>query len=68
MLILGTALLLTAVAIGAFPCWPYSRRFGFGPSAAAALLLILAAVVAVSHKPDIVVVAGPTLKIGPTAN
>lgn len=60
MLILGIAVLLAAVGIAAFPCWPHSRRFGFAPSASAACLLVLVALVAVSHKPDMVVVAGPT--------
>ncbi len=63
MFILGTALLLTAAGIAAFPCWPYSRRFGFAPSASAACLLVLVALVAVSHKPDMVAVAGPTTVI-----
>ena len=60
MLVLGSALLLTAAGIAAFPCWPHSRRFGYLPSASAACLLLLVALVAVSHKPDMVVVAGPT--------
>jgi Protein of unknown function (DUF3309) len=60
VLILGSALLLTAAGIAAFPCWPHSRRFGFAPSASAACLLVLVALVAVSHKPDLAVVAGPT--------
>ena len=68
VLILGTALLLTAAGIAAFPCWPHSRRFGYGPSAAAAVLLILVAIVAASHKQETVVVAGPTTHIGPSTD
>ena len=68
VLILGSALLLALVAIASFPCWPYSRRFGYGPSTSAGVLLVLAALLAVSHKPDIVVVAGPTTHIGPAAD
>ena len=58
MLILGSALLLTIVAIASFPCWPYSRRFGYGPSTSAGVLLVLVALLAVSHKSDVMVSAG----------
>ena len=58
MLILGSALLLTLVAIASFPCWPYSRRFGYGPSTSAGVLLVLVAVLAVSHKSDVMASAG----------
>jgi len=63
VLILGSALLLALVAIASFPCWSYSRRFGYGPSASAGVLLLLAAILAVSHKPDVIVVAGPTTQL-----
>lgn len=54
MLILGSALLLALVAIASFPCWPYSRAFGYAPSTSAAVLLVLMALLAVTHKPDVV--------------
>ena len=55
VLILGSALLLALVAIASFPCWPYSRRFGYGPTTSAGVLLVLVALLAVSHKPDVTV-------------
>ena len=58
MLILGSALLLTLVAIASFPCWGYSQRFGYGPSTSAGVLLVLVALLAVSHKSDVMVSAG----------
>ena len=57
MLILGSALLLALVAIASFPCWPYSRRFGYGPSTSAGALLVLVALLAISHKSDVMVSA-----------
>ncbi|MEI6201904.1 MAG: DUF3309 family protein [Enhydrobacter sp.] len=58
MLILGSALILALVAIASFPCWPYSRRFGLAPSTSAGLLLVLVAILAVSHKSDVMVGSG----------
>ena len=58
MLILGSALILALVAIASFPCWPYSRRFGYAPSTSAGVLLLLVALLAVSHKADVMVSAG----------
>jgi hypothetical protein len=58
VLILGSALLLALVAIASFPCWPYSRHFGYGPSTWAGVLLILVALLAISHRSDVVVSAG----------
>ena len=68
VLILGSALLLALVAIASFPCWPYSRRFGYGPSISAGILLVLMALLAVSHKPDVVASVGPTSERMPTPN
>jgi len=58
VLILGCAVLLALVAVASFPCWPYSRRFGYGPSASAAVLLLLVAILAISHKPHAGLVLG----------
>ena len=66
VLILGTALLLALVAIASFPCWPHSRHFGYGPSTSAGVLLVLVALLAVSHKPDVVASAGQTTERSPT--
>ncbi len=58
VLILGSALILALVAIASFPCWPFSRRFGYGPSASAGILLVFVALLAVSHKSDVMVSSG----------
>jgi hypothetical protein len=52
VLILGLALLVAAIGIAAFPCWPHSRHLGYGPSIAAGSLLVLAAALAMAHKAD----------------
>ncbi|MBX9944336.1 MAG: DUF3309 family protein [Reyranella sp.] len=41
MLLLGLALLLTAAGVAAFPCWRYSARWTYGPSATAGVLLFM---------------------------
>ena len=56
--ILGSAMLLALVAIASFPCWPYSRRFGYAPSTSVGVLLVLVALLAVRHKSDVTVGAG----------
>jgi hypothetical protein len=66
VLILGLALLIAVVGIVAFPCWPHSRRLGYGPSIAAGSLLVAAAVLAVAHKADSFSMDGPT-KVANTA-
>lgn len=40
---LGTVLLivLILVLVGAFPAWPYSRNWGYGPGGVAGVLLIV---------------------------
>lgn len=60
MLIFGLALLLAIAGIAGFPCWPYSRRIGYGPSLSAGVLLLLVAVFAVSHHDDGPLTEGPT--------
>ena len=68
VLILGSALLLVLVAIASFPCWPYSRRFGYGPSTSAGVLLVMVALLAVTHKPDVVASAGPMTERAATSD
>jgi hypothetical protein len=68
VLILGSALLLVLIAIASFPCWPYSRRFGYGPSTSAGVLLVVVALMAVNHKSDVIAAAGPTTHSGPSTN
>ena len=60
MLILGLALLAALAGIAVFPCWPHSRKLGYGPSLAAGSLLVLAALLAMSHKGDNLTMGGPT--------
>jgi Protein of unknown function (DUF3309) len=60
--ILGSAMLLALVAIASFPCWPYSRRFGYAPSTSAGVLLVLVALLAVNHKSDVIASAGEITK------
>jgi len=40
---LGTILLvfLVLILIGAFPAWPHSRSWGYGPSSGIGLLLVI---------------------------
>jgi hypothetical protein len=40
MVLTAIALLLSIVGVAVFPCWRYSARWGYVPSAIAALLLI----------------------------
>jgi len=67
VLILGLALLVAVVGIAAFPCWPHSRKLGYGPSIAAGSLLVAAALLAVSHKADSFGTEGTT-KVANTAS
>jgi Protein of unknown function (DUF3309) len=60
VLILGLALFVTIAGIALFPCWPYSRKLGFGPSLAAGSLLVVAALLAMAHKTDNLTTEGPT--------
>ena len=37
-----TILVVLAVLIGAFPAWPHSRSWGYGPSGGLGLLVLIA--------------------------
>lgn len=50
MVFFVAAIVLAALSVAAFPCWSHSRRWGYGPSAAAGALLILLAVMAIANK------------------
>lgn len=52
MLTLTLSILLAAFGIAVFPCWPYSARWGFGPSVVAGGLLMLVAAFTISGKPS----------------
>ncbi len=60
MPIFGIALLLTIAGIATFPCWRYSRKLGYGPSASAGILLVLIALLTIGHKSDAPTTRGPT--------
>jgi hypothetical protein len=66
VLVLGFVLLVAIAGVAVFPCWPHSRKLGYGPSIAAGSLLVAAALLAVSHKADNSGPEGPT-KVANTA-
>jgi Protein of unknown function (DUF3309) len=34
-------IILILILVGAFPSWPYSRRWGYGPSGVVGLILVI---------------------------
>jgi hypothetical protein len=54
------ALFLTIAGIATFPCWRYSRKLGYGPSASAGILLVVIALMTIGHKSDAPTNRGPT--------
>jgi hypothetical protein len=42
--------LLTTLSVAAFPCWSYSRRWGYVPTATTAILLFFVALITVGGK------------------
>jgi len=44
------ALFLSIVGIAVFPCWPYSARWSYWPSAIAGLLLVVVSVLSIGGK------------------
>jgi hypothetical protein len=40
------SILLTALGVAVFPCWPHSARWGYAPSAVVGILLVGVAVLA----------------------
>jgi Protein of unknown function (DUF3309) len=45
----GTVIFLVILLIGAFPAWPYSRSWGYKPSAAVSLLLMILLILLVAR-------------------
>ena len=35
------SIILILILVGAFPCWPYSRGWGYGPSGVVGLILVI---------------------------
>ncbi len=50
-MLLGLALLLATVSVAAYPRWRYSRRWSYGPCAAAGALLVFVALAAAIGRP-----------------
>jgi hypothetical protein len=51
MPIFELALLLAAMGVAAFPCWPHSAGWSYWPSASAGVLLLFIAIVAAGGNP-----------------
>ncbi len=51
MPILELALLLAVAGVAAFPCWRYSAKWNYWPSASAGVLLLIVAIVAAAGSP-----------------
>ena len=43
-------IILILLLIGAFPAWPYSRGWGYGPSGIVSLLLVILIVLALTGR------------------
>jgi flagellin-like protein len=43
-------IVLVLLALGAIPAWPYSRRWGYGPSGIIGLLLVVMIILALSGR------------------
>lgn len=56
---MSTILLIIVILllIGAFPRWPHSRNWGWGPSGLLTALLVILLIMALTRTPDTVVVA-----------
>jgi hypothetical protein len=67
VLVLGLALLLATLSVAAFPCWSYSRRWGFVPTGTAAILLFFVALVAVGGKQASSAPSGTRIADAPSA-
>lgn len=50
MVLTGIALLLSIVGVAVFPCWRYSARWSYAPSAVAAMFLVGISVISISSK------------------
>ena len=50
VVLFAAAILLATLSVAAFPCWSYSRRWGYGPSVATGALLLVLAMMAIANK------------------
>jgi hypothetical protein len=53
MVLTAIALILSLVGIAVFPCWPYSQRWSYWPSAIACLLLVVVSILSIGGKASI---------------
>ncbi len=60
VLIFELALVLAVAGVAGFPCWRHSRNLGYGPSVSAGILLLVVALLAIGHRSDAPLIAGPT--------
>lgn len=51
MIALTLSILLAALGIAVFPCWPHSARWGYAPSLMVGGLLILVAAMTIGSRP-----------------
>lgn len=51
MLTLGLAVFLAMLSVASFPCWSYSKRWGYVPCTTTAIILFFVAMIAVGGKP-----------------
>lgn len=45
----GSVIVLVILLIAAFPAWPYSRNWGYYPSAAVSLILLILLIILVAR-------------------
>jgi Protein of unknown function (DUF3309) len=50
MLLTVLIIILILVLLGAFPSWPYSRGWGYGPSGVVGLILVILLILLLLHK------------------
>jgi hypothetical protein len=50
MVLTAIAIVVSIAGVAVFPCWRYSARWGYGPSAVAGLLLIAVAIASLGGK------------------
>jgi hypothetical protein len=51
MIALTISVLLAALGVAVFPCWPHSTRWGYAPSLTVGGLLILVAAMTLGNRP-----------------
>ena len=65
MVLTAVAIVLSLAGVAVFPCWRYSARWGYGPSAIAGLLLIAVAVASLGSKASTSDALAQRIGVGP---